>query len=283
MTATQSAVTEVSFEPSVYIPNKLAGLVDFFGEMKSDQLGKALIMPGGKVEVIFFLEGNDISEFYMDWDENYNRSARNNFSLVFSVANRPQIVSGRRINVLLAMMSPAAAMLMFGIPASELTNRSVDPENFGVDMRPVEDALNSLPTFKQRAEFLERWMFQRIQLAGEAPDFVSFASSVTDLFNDSRLIPNTRQLLDMTGYSTSHANRLSKQWLGLSLERYDALQRYRKALALLNTPMSLAEVASEAGYFDQAHFTHRFTEHSGISPSQYRLTPRSGADTLHVA
>lgn len=150
-------------------------------------------------------------------------------------------------------------------------------------MRPVEDALNSLPTFKQRADFLERWMCRRIQRAEKAPDFVSFASSVTDLFNDSRLIPDTRQMLDLTGYSTSHANRLSKQWLGLSLERYDALQRYRKALALLNTPMPLAEVASEAGYFDQAHFTHRFTEHSGISPSQYRLTPRSGADTLHVA
>lgn len=283
MTVAQSTATDISFEPAIYIPNKLAGLVDFFGEMNSDQLGKALIMPAGKVELIFFLEGNELSEFYMDWDEEYDRSARSNFSLVFSVANRPQIVSGRKINVLLAMMSPAAAMLMFGIPASELTNRSVDPVNFGVDMTPVEDALKTLATFEQRARYLEQWMCKRIQLAGEAPDFVSFATSVTDLFNDSRLVPDTLQLLDMTGYSRSHANRLAKQWLGLSLDRYDALQRYRRALALINTPMSLAQVASEAGYFDQAHFTHRFTEHSGISPSEYRLTPRSGADTLHVA
>jgi transcriptional regulator GlxA family with amidase domain len=71
--------------------------------------------------------------------------------------------------------------------------------------------------------------------------------------------------------------------MGLSLEKTLALKRYRKALRLVNSPMPLADVAAAAGYFDQAHFTHRFSEYSGISPSNYRHTPRTGADTLHLA
>lgn len=274
---------QVTFQPAIHVPRKLSGLVDFFGEFHQENPGRALIMPGGKVEIIFFLEGNDLSEFYMGSDEASDRGKRKDSSLIFSVTNLPQVVTGRAIHIILALMSPAAAMLLFGIPASELKNKSVNPSNFGVDVRPLEDALNSLSTFEQRAEFLENWMLRRLERVESVPEFVSFSQSLVDLCNDSRLVPDTSLALNLTSYSTSQANRLSKQWLGVSLERYLSLQRYRKALNLINTSMPLADVAATAGYFDQAHFTHRFTEFSGISPSQYRLTPRTGVDTLHVS
>ena len=275
--------TETSFAPLLYFPSRLSGLVDFFGELYSENPGRAQIMPDGKVEIAFFLGDSEISEFYLAEDEEYDRGSRNSFSLLFSVANRPQIVSGKCLHVLLAVMSPAVAMLMFGVPASELSNRTVNPAMFGVNLNPLEDALKSLPTFEQRAEFLENWMVNRLEQGGSMPEFISLSRAMVDIFHDSRRVPNTYQVLDLTGYSKAHANRLAKQWLGMPLERYTALRRYRKALALLNTSLPLVDVASAAGYFDQAHFTHRFTEYSGLSPSEYRATPRAGADTLFVA
>lgn len=268
--------------PKIYFPERLKGIVDFIGEMQQDRPGRALIMPGGKVEIAFFLEGSDVAEFYMGDDSPADRGVRKETSLIFSVANRPQIVAGQ-IHVLLALMSPAAATLLFGIPASVLANRSVEPREVGVDVRPLEDLLKTLPTFEMRSRALEAWLSNRLTAIADLPDFLSFRGALVDLFRDGRDVPHVDQVMDLTGYSRAHANRLSRQWVGLSLERALALQRYRKALRLVNSPMPLADVAAAAGYFDQAHFTHRFTEYSGISPSNYRQTLRTGADTLHLA
>ena len=282
MSLAQAEEVRQALEPKIYIPQRLEGIVDFIGEMEQDRPGRALVMPEGKVEIAFFLEGSDVAEFYMGEDSPADRGVRKETSLIFSVANRPQIVAGQ-IHVLLALMSPAAAMLLFGIPASALANRSVEPREVGVDVRPLEDVLRTLPNFEMRSRALEAWMVNRLGAIADLPDFISFRGALVDLFRDGRDVPKVDQVLDLTGYSRAHANRLSRQWTGLSLEKTLALKRYRKALRLVNSPMPLADVAAAAGYFDQAHFTHRFTEYSGISPSNYRHTPRTGADTLHLA
>lgn len=273
---------EIDFSPQVFIPTQLSGLVDFFGEMKSMEPLSAVIMPEGKVEVAFFLEGDETSHFYMHEDDLSDRLPRKSFCLLFSVSNRPQVVKGKRSHVLLAMMSPAAAMLLFGVPAAELRNRSVNPENLGIDMRPLEDAMKSCLTFQDRAECLQGWMLRRLEKACDVPDFVFFSNTVRNTFHDSRMIPSSTQLIDLTGYSVSQANRLSKKWLGLPLEKYYSLLQFRKTLEFINAGRTLTDVSSKAGYYDQAHFNHRFSQFAGMSPSDYLLTPKTGADTLHV-
>ena len=44
--------------------------------------------------------------------------------------------------------------------------------------------------------------------------------------------------------------------------------------------VNLARVAAETGYHDQAHFSHRFKEYSGLTPSEYLTANRVGMDTL---
>lgn len=270
------------FNPELYLPRRLGGLVDFIAELRQSLPVRKRILPGGKVELAFLLDGSDVTEFYMGWDTPSDRGPRNDFGLVFSVSNRPQIVSARRIHILLVLMNPAAAMLLFGVPASEFTNRTVRLADLGIHTAALQDRLNSLPSFTERAQAVEEWILNRLRHSGNPPNFLAIAQNVIDIFGDGRTVPDGRQVMDFTGYSTAHANRLAKQWLGLPVERYAALTVYRKALALLNSPLSLAEVATRAGYFDQAHFTRRFKEYSGVSPGQYRLTHRTGLDTLHL-
>lgn len=281
---TMSAVTveQPVFHPKAHIPSSLAGMVDVIAQLDQRVPARRLIMPMGKVELALFLEGSDITEFYMGFDGLSNRGPRKEFSLLFSVANRPQVVAAKRINIMLALMSPAAAMLIFGVPASELTNKSISPESLGIDMAPLQDELNALPTFSARARVLEQWLWRRLAAGPGNPGLFHVSKSLVALFGDDRLIPDSQQVMDLTGYSRSHADRLAKQWLGLTVEQYSALQAYRRALRLLNEPLSLAEVAVRAGYFDQAHFTRTFTRYSGITPGEYRRAPQTGIDTLHV-
>ena len=82
------------FDPQIYFPQELAGIVHFIGELRQDRPSRALIMPNGSVEIAFFLEQDRTTEFYLGDDSPSDRIQRNEFSLVFSVANRPQIVAG---------------------------------------------------------------------------------------------------------------------------------------------------------------------------------------------
>jgi len=67
-----------------------------------------------------------------------------------------------------------------------------------------------------------------------------------------------RRMIARTGRSPSF-------WLDLA--------RARRALSCLSTSMTLAEIAMEAGYADQAHLTRSFGARFGSSPGSFRKKP----------
>jgi len=73
------------------------------------------------------------------------------------------------------------------------------------------------------------------------------------------------------GLSTSRCLHLFKEETGLSLSGYIKKLRvdYGKYI-LLNTDVSLADCAIEAGFFDQSHFTKTFKQREKITPAQFR-------------
>jgi two-component system, response regulator YesN len=88
----------------------------------------------------------------------------------------------------------------------------------------------------------------------------SFASRVT-----------ARDVAAAAGLSVSRALHLFKEKSGMSLSAYIARQRIDYARYLLaNTDRSMAEIASECGFFDQSHFTKTFRALQGEPPLRYR-------------
>jgi AraC-like DNA-binding protein len=62
---------------------------------------------------------------------------------------------------------------------------------------------------------------------------------------------------------------------GLAPKRYAAVQRFSGALRQVALGgKSLAEIASEAGYSDQAHLTTDLGRHAGVSPGRFRALSR---------
>jgi AraC-like DNA-binding protein/mannose-6-phosphate isomerase-like protein (cupin superfamily) len=79
-----------------------------------------------------------------------------------------------------------------------------------------------------------------------------------------------------TGYSTAHISRRFKQHFGLTLQAFLIDQRihHAKALMLQHSNLSLAQIALEAGFYDQSHFIKNFKKAYSISPNAYKSPPK---------
>ena len=70
---------------------------------------------------------------------------------------------------------------------------------------------------------------------------------------------------------------------GTSPYRYLLMRRLEFARERMHRERPLVEVAADAGFADQAHFTRAFRSAFGLTPARYRAlraaaTPRAGAD-----
>jgi AraC-like DNA-binding protein len=82
-----------------------------------------------------------------------------------------------------------------------------------------------------------------------------------------------------TGLSRYELARHFRAVLGTSPYRYLLMRRLVAARAQMAQPRPLVEIALEAGFADQAHFTRMFTAAFGITPARYAaLAARRGVD-----
>ncbi len=76
------------------------------------------------------------------------------------------------------------------------------------------------------------------------------------------------QQVQMSPY---YFSRLFKQSTGLSPHQYLITHRIEQVKRLLETTkLSIAEIASQAGFADQSHLARHFKRQLGVSPSQFR-------------
>ncbi|NIK80391.1 AraC-like DNA-binding protein [Paenibacillus castaneae] len=72
------------------------------------------------------------------------------------------------------------------------------------------------------------------------------------------------------GYHRAHLTRLFKDATGLSPMQYLFKVRMKKAEELLESELTIAQIASSVGYNDPLFFTKQFNKWSGQSPTEFR-------------
>lgn len=72
------------------------------------------------------------------------------------------------------------------------------------------------------------------------------------------------------GYHRTHLTKLFKEATGLSPKQYLLKVRMKKAEELLDSDLTVAQIASSVGYNDPLFFTKQFHKWSGLSPTAYR-------------
>jgi AraC-like DNA-binding protein len=103
------------------------------------------------------------------------------------------------------------------------------------------------PAIKQAKEYLDAYYTEEVKLQ--------------DLANVAYLSP-------------FHLARLFHQAVGLPPHAYQMQLRLARAKTLLVQGYDVAYVASETGFFDQAHFTQQFKRYFLMTPGSYRKTAR---------
>ena len=108
--------------------------------------------------------------------------------------------------------------------------------------------------------------------APEGPKPRAWLDDVADHLHD-RLFERVTltELADVAGVHRTHLVRAFRARYGVSVGVYVRRERIRwAARALRSTDASIAEIALEAGFADQSHFTRTFARHMGVPPGRYR-------------
>lgn len=84
------------------------------------------------------------------------------------------------------------------------------------------------------------------------------------------------ELAAIVGYHPYHLNRLMKSTTGMTLHQYMLNVRIEKSKsALLNTNMSIAEIAELCGFKNSYHFSNTFKSKTGLTPTSFRHNRKS--------
>ncbi len=167
-------------------------------------------------------------------------------------------------------LTPVGALALFGAVA-ELNDAVVPLDEAlggrGTRLARLVERLAETPTWEERLRLLDEALGGGAG-PGLAPEMAWLRWQLAASKGQARLEP----LMDETGWSRRHVSERFRRELGVSPKAYARLLRFEHATSLLSRPAThraLAEVAIEAGYYDQSHLTRDFVTLAGMTPGTY--------------
>jgi AraC-like DNA-binding protein len=223
------------------------------------------VLPTGHVHLAFRLSGGPLRLF----EDGGDRHGRLVSAAVVGGAREAHYIRdvSRPTSSVGAQLRPGAAEALFGVTAEELAGRHTPlDELWGPDAAWMSELLADAPMLHQRIDRLEALLAARL---AHRPALHPAVSTVLDRLRPASSI---RLIVQATGYSHRTVAALFRRSVGLTPKQYARVMRFQRAIRCLSgaRSASLVDVAIEAGYSDQAHFTREFKAFGGITPTEYR-------------
>ena len=80
-----------------------------------------------------------------------------------------------------------------------------------------------------------------------------------------------QELADVVSISACHLSKIFKQATNQTITNYIQQCKIEKAIELLlSTTLSISQIASQLGFYDQYHFSKTFKAYTGFAPTVYR-------------
>ena len=164
-----------------------------------------------------------------------------------------------------AQLRPGGADALFGIPAAEFAHRHTELSDvWGLEGEWMIEQLADLPTVEARVDAFESMLLARV------PRVRAMHPAVAQALSAFTVRADVGRVISATGYSHRTMIALFRRSVGLAPKQYVRVLRFRRALRQIRLGDSLAAVALDAGYSDQAHLSRDFKDFAGASPSDYR-------------
>ncbi|GAC1374490.1 MAG: AraC family transcriptional regulator [Actinomycetota bacterium] len=165
-------------------------------------------------------------------------------------------------------LHPGGAGPLLGVAAPALLDAHVWPRDlWGTPGARLADAVDGAASAQARRGLLVSWLAERSRSAAE-PD--RLVRAVTRRLEVRCL--SVHDLAGELGYSERHLQRRIVSQVGYGPKRLARNLSLRRALAAAGdsagpAPVSLARVAYESGYADQAHFSNECLALAGVPPT----------------
>jgi AraC family transcriptional regulator len=91
-----------------------------------------------------------------------------------------------------------------------------------------------------------------------------------------------KEMSDRVGVSMYHLHRTYKRMTGKCIKRVRAEAQVELAKRLIRDGLTLIDIADQCGFAHQSHFTARFKQLTGQTPTQYRAANRSAGEKAEV-
>jgi AraC-like DNA-binding protein len=178
-------------------------------------------------------------------------------------------------------LSPLAAHALLGQPMHALTNVLVDlPAALGKGTGQLVERLAGAKNWPDRFALLHAVLAGRIASGPQPTAAVAWAWHRLRATNGSVRV---EQLVKQSGCSHRHLVARFREEIGMTPKALARVLRFEHSLNLMRqTGASFADVATAAGYCDQAHFNRDFRALAGCSPSVL-IGTRSATDLLVVS
>ena len=110
-----------------------------------------------------------------------------------------------------------------------------------------------------------RWTMQRLR-GRQGDPLMQWASQS---IREAHGVISIDELGAMLGLSRSQFGQRFRDLTGLGPKRFARIIRFRQALSLLGKAKNIASVATELGYYDQAHMHRDFEEFARMTPGEF--------------
>jgi AraC-like DNA-binding protein len=171
-------------------------------------------------------------------------------------------------------VTPLAARALFGMPAGELASLDVEGTDvLGPLAREIQERLRASPTWPERFAALDRLLLARMaaERPGPRPDVARAWGRLLAAGGQATV----SDLAAETGWSERHLRSQFLAEIGLTPKaagrviRFDRARRQIQRRAQATDRWSLADLAADCGYYDQAHLDREFRALAGCPPTRW--------------
>ena len=173
------------------------------------------------------------------------------------------------------MLTPAAGSVLLGGPVTPTTDRHVDVEQVpGLDaaelVRRIREAMADDPTAPGAHVAAIAEVERQLGALLPIDEQGLLVNDLVGWLRDHPEVDRVADLADAFGIGERTLQRLVLQRVGLTPKWLIQRRRLHDAVERLKAgTTSLAEIAADLGYTDQAHFTQDFRTVTGLTPGRY--------------
>lgn len=172
---------------------------------------------------------------------------------------------------LLVIFKVGGASPYFREPLHSMFGNVIDLQEFSNfrNLNEIEDKLCAATSNPQRIRIVEQFLTSRLQ--GEKYDPV--VDNAIRLIKARRGTMSIKELLVRIPLSIDAFEKRFRRLTGATPKQFSYIVRMNSIIEQMSGTKSLAEIALDAGYYDQAHFTKDFKTFTGQTPREFLQSP----------